>query len=99
MISRNRRSIMKKIRVKDIYKAFIFLIFFLIFLIAGFFKRFLFLFSALFLILYIKIDRQKLRCSSCGSFLNLRNLYYGSKENYYCYNCGKLVEIYKDRLK
>ena len=99
MISKNRRSIMKKIRVKDIYKAFIFLILFLVFLIAGFFKRFLFLVSALFLILYIKIDREKLRCLSCGSFLNLRNLYYASKESYHCYNCGKLVEIDKNRLK
>ena len=86
---------MRKIKSRHILWASASLTLFYVCLIAGAFKWPSLLLSALFLALYILIDRKFLRCPNCASFVNLGRLLFARTHIYHCAHCGKVIEIEK----
>ncbi len=84
---------MKTISKKDINIALILISLFVVSMIGGFIKWPLFIFSGIFLISYIYLDKNKLRCPNCGGFENLDRLMYAKNHRFHCRHCGNRINI------
>lgn len=86
---------MKAVSFKNILKAFLCIVLFVIFIVLGFFKWYLFLPAILAIFGYVIIDRKFLRCPHCNGFTNLDRLFYAMKHTYHCSHCGDIIHIDK----
>lgn len=84
---------MKSISRDNINLGFIFVLLFGISLFAGVFYWIFFIFSGVFLLSYIVLDRKKLRCPACGGFENLDRLLYAKNNIYHCNRCGERIVV------
>jgi DNA-directed RNA polymerase subunit RPC12/RpoP len=84
---------MKSISRDSINLGFSFVLLFGITFVAGFFYWIWFIFSGIFLLSYIILDKKKLRCPECGGFENLDRLMYAKNHVYHCKQCGERLII------
>lgn len=86
---------MNTISFKKLLLALFCIVLFAAFLVAGFFKWYLFIPAILAIISYIMIDRKLLRCSHCKGVTNLDRLFYARTHTYHCSHCGEVIHIAK----
>ncbi len=84
---------MKFISGKDINIGIMLVILVVATFVIGITKWPFFLLSAIFLFLYIRIDKKRLRCPNCGDFENLERLVSAKKHNYHCRHCGEKINL------
>lgn len=59
----------------------------------GVIKWSLFIFSGTFLISYIILDKNRLRCPNCGGYENFDRLMYAKNHVFHCKYCGEKIHI------
>lgn len=84
---------MKYISGKDINLGLIFTVLFGITIVGGFVKWPLFILSGIFLLSYIVLDRNRLRCPDCVGHENLDRLMYAQNHVFHCRHCGERIRI------
>lgn len=84
---------MKYILKRDIKLGLIFIVLFVITLVGGLIKWPWLIFSGIFLISYIILDKKRLRCPNCGGYENLDRLMYAQNHVFHCRHCGEKIEI------
>lgn len=84
---------MKHILRKDINLGLIFIVLFVVSMVGGFIKWPLFILAGTFLISYIILDKNRLRCPNCRGYENLDRLMYAKNHVFHCKNCGEKINV------
>ena len=61
--------------------------------VGAFFKKPLFIITAIAVVAFIILHRNKLCCPHCGGFENLDRLIYAIHHEYHCSHCGERIDI------
>jgi hypothetical protein len=84
---------MKTISKRNIIIGFILAIVIVVSFVGGLSERPLFIITAIAIVAFIILHRNKLCCPHCGGFENLDRLIYAIHHEYHCSHCGERIAI------